>query len=284
VARAEVSRYLTVPIAEVAWWPMAAAHAVALVTAWMLFEGPRRAWQYIPAGAFVGITIAVVVLVPFLADVRNQWLSGWIVVSAPVGLLVLARFPRATCAAVLPVLALFVYWKLDQVERVYWLSYQEGDFVRFRLWEDAVKLTFERPLLGVGPGNYLDYNMRYGQLGVMFSSPHGNYQQIAAEMGFVGLGFLLWLAVRVVALGLRLYRDASDALVRSVAIAATCSLAAQLSAAVLGDFLIPSYHNGGYSSIGATVYAWVMIGVLLVLERIENRTGLSELDGAGAGS
>ena len=257
-----------------AWWPMAAAHGSALVAAWILFEAHRRRWEIPIAVASVAALLTVVVFLPFYADVPNQWLSGWITASVPIGLLVLARFPRATLRLSLPLLAFFIYWEYPQIERVFVLSKREGDFQRLLLWEDALKLTYQRPLFGIGPGNYLDYIMRYGQLGVMLSSPHGNYEQIAAEMGFVGLGFAVWLFARALALGLRLYRAAGDAFVRSVAIAATCSLAGQFTAAFLGDFVVPNYHNGGYTSISATMYAWVMMGVLMTLERIEGGAAL----------
>lgn len=257
------------------WWPMAAAQGTALVAAWILFESHSRRWE-IPLGlAFVGALLTLVVLVPFYGNVSNQWLSGWIAASVPIGLLILARFPRAVLRLSVPFLLFFVYWEYPQIERVFVLSRREGDFQRLLLWQDALRLTFQRPLFGIGPGNYLDYIMRYGQLGAMLSSPHGNYEQIAAEMGFVGLGFAVWLFARALALGLRLFRAASDPFVRSVSIAATCALGGQLSAAFLGDFVVPNYHNGGYASISATMFAWVMMGMLMTLERIEARTALA---------
>lgn len=271
-----------IPWPSAAWWPLAAAHGGALVMAWILFEAHRRRWEIPLAAAFVIAFLTVVVFVPFYADVPNQWLSGWIAASLPVGLLVVARFPRVVLPLGLPLLALFVYLEYPQIQRVFFLSQREGDFMRLRLWEDALKLTYQRPLFGIGPGNYLDYNMRYGQLGLMLSSPHGNYEQIAAEMGFVGLGFAVWLFLRALGLGLRLYRAAGEALTRSLAIAATCSLAGQFCAAFLGDFVVPSYHNGGYTSISATVYAWVMMGVLMSLERLEGDAALPSQTAAQA--
>jgi O-antigen ligase len=171
-----------------------------------------------------------------------------------------------------PLLLGLLVWQLPLVRRVYELSYHEGDFQRLILWRDALELAAQRPFLGIGPGNYLDYTMRYGNLNVWLSSPHGNYQQITAEMGLVGLGFTLWIAVRGLTLGWRLFRRATDPFRRSLAIAATCSLAGPVAAGVLGDFLIPNYHNGGSTNFTATVYSWIILGLLMSLERLERES------------
>jgi O-antigen ligase len=247
---------------------MAAAHALSMALAWILYERGSW-WGRAAAAAFVLGLLAHVVIVPFFANVKAQWLSGWIVVSVPIGLLLLFRFPRTALGLAVPAVAFFLYWKFDLVLRVYDLAEREGDFTRLTLWLDAIDLMARRPLFGVGPGNYLDYNLRYGTIGMSMSSPHGNYQQLAAETGLVGLGFALWLFYRALALGWSLFRRARDPLVRSLAIAAACSLAGQLTAAVVGDFVLPSYHNGGYQLVTSTIYAFVAMGLLISLERLD---------------
>ena len=259
---------LGLPLPVVPWWPMAAAHALSMALAWVLYERGSW-WGRAAAVAFVLGLLTHVVIVPFFADVKAQWLSGWIVVSVPIGLLLLSRFPRTALGIAVPAVAFFFYWKFDLVLRVYDLAEREGDFTRFTLWLDAIDLMARRPLFGVGPGNYLDYNLRYGTIGMSMSSPHGNYQQLAAETGLVGLGFALWLFYRALALGWSLFRRTRDPLVRSLAIAATCSLSAQLTAAVVGDFVLPSYHNGGYQLVTSTIYAFVAMGLLISLERLD---------------
>ncbi len=263
---ASVRLGLALPVAL--WWPMAAAHALSMALAWVLYERGSW-WGRAAAAAFVLGLLTHAVIVPFFANVKAQWLSGWIVVSVPIGLLLLSRFPRTALGIAVPAVAFFFYWKFDLVLRVYDLAEREGDFARFTLWLDAIDLMARRPLFGVGPGNYLEYNLRYSTIGMSMSSPHGNYQQLAAETGLVGLGFALWLFYRALALGWSLFRRACDPLVRSLAIAATCSLAGQLTAAVVGDFVLPSYHNGGYQLVTSTIYAFVAMGLLISLERLD---------------
>lgn len=272
------------------WWPLVASHASSMVLAAVLFE-PQRWATRLAGTVFVGAVVADVILISFFGAVQSQWLSGWVAVGVPPALLVLCRFPRLTLATCVPAAALGLWWNFDLVLRVVELARAEGDFVRLRLWEDAVSMSLQRPMFGIGPGNYLDYIMRYGQLGAIMSSPHGNYQQIAAETGLVGLGFLIWLVYRSLNVGWRIFRRASDPFLRSLGIAISCSLAGQYAAAFMGDFLLPSYHNGGYWTISATVYGFVVIGALMSVERLigERRSRASverpgaarEVDGAG---
>ena len=37
--------------------------------------------------------------------------------------------------------------------------------------------------------------------------------------------------------------------------------------AFLGDYLFPTYHNGGMGSFGATIYTWMFLGVGLAIGR-----------------
>lgn len=257
-----------VPRGVTGWWPLVNAHAITLILAAVLFEPIRRSAML--AGLIVvAISLIEVVLVPFFGTTRTQWLSGWIATGVPVALIILARFPRQALLALAPAMVALLVWQYPRVERVYIIAAREGDLLRLILWEDAVRIASMRPFLGVGPGNYLDYVMRYGNLTIRLSSPHGNYQQIAAEMGVVGLGFALWLFWRALRLGWRLFRATVDPRLRSISIAATCSLAGTLAAAFVGDFAIPNYHNGGYYQITTTIYAWLMIGLLMSLERLE---------------
>jgi O-antigen ligase len=258
------------PLSHVAWWPLVTTHAVAMVLAALFYERDDGR-VVLPGLLFVVVIVDRVILNPFLSHASSQWLSGWIALGTPVALLLLVRFPRTSLGLVLPATVLFLVWNIGMLQHVFEIARREGDFGRLVLWRDAIEVALLRPFLGIGPGNYLDYTMRYGDLGLWLSSPHGNYQQIAAEMGFVGLGFMLWLVIRSFTLGWRLYRG-SDGFRRSIAIAITCSIAGPLMAAIVGDFVIPNYHNGGYINLSASVYAWVMLGVLMSLERLSTES------------
>lgn len=266
------------------WWPMMSAQAISLIAAWLLFEKHERWTDYLAGGLFVAVMLFDVLIFPLVGDVPVQWLSGWIAISTPIALLIVIRFPRQSLRLGIPLAIVAAILLSGKIERAYEMAYREGDFGRLRLWEDALKMVALRPLFGVGPGNYLDYVMRYGDFAWSLSSPHGNYQQIAAEMGVVGLGFTAWLLYRMLALGAQVFRSSRERLVRALAIGAACGIAGQAAAGFVGDFVLPSYHNGGAALIGATIYIWVSAGILICLERIEAEKAATGTGAAGAES
>jgi O-antigen ligase len=80
---------------------------------------------------------------------------------------------------------------------------QEDTFgMRVRLWGTGLRLVEERPLTGVGPGNFMQASSRYasGKLAMMHLNSHNTYVGTAAETGLVGLAlFLLAIASIVTA-------------------------------------------------------------------------------------
>lgn len=255
------------------WWPLIVAHGAALTYALLLFDLRRPWWQQVFGAAFVVCAFYELIADPFLRPGHSQWVSGWLMIGVAVGFITLVRFPRASILAGIPIaiaLGVVVYPKIVQV---YDLAVSEGDFGRLTLWRDALRFALMRPYLGIGPGNYLDYAERYAELEIALGSAHGNYQQLVAEMGLVGLAFVLWVFVRVYAVGARLLRQIDAAAPRAVVVGIMGALAGQLSAAVFGDYLIPAYHNGGHLNLCATIYTWMLIGVLMAIEgRRELRT------------
>jgi O-antigen ligase len=199
---------------------------------------------------------------------QSQWVSGWLMLGIPLFLLPVLCFPRIALAAIVVGGAASAYWVWPLVENAFELARREGDFGRLRIWQDALLMGGLRPFLGVGLGNYIDYAERYAQIDMALASAHGNYQQIVAEMGVTGLGFVVWVLVRAFGIAWRLFRTAADRLYRMVGLAALGGLAGQAAAAVMGDYLLPAYHNGGHSNISATIYTWMLIGVLMATERL----------------
>lgn len=69
---------------------------------------------------------------------------------------------------------------------------------RLRLWETALRMVGDQPLLGVGTGRYAFFFHEYaGELrrgfGPFWGTAHGTYLHVAAEQGLVGLASLLVL-------------------------------------------------------------------------------------------
>jgi len=264
------------------WWPVIVAYAVSLLYAAILYAPGMNPWLKMLGIAVVADGVGQVFVLQLLHPERDQWVSGWVMIVVPLlwitsrrcqlGLSSVARlivrvrdrgrwrWTAVGCgmAALLVSLPL-LYGVLNRARA-------EQDFDRFYIWADAVRVWLVRPVLGVGPGNYVDYAQRYAQGRIVYTSAHGNYQQILAEMGMAGLIALVWLLLRAVTLGVALLRSAEDAFVRSIAAGIVGGLLGQICASVLGDYLIPAYHNGGHTNFCATVYTWMMIGILVAIE------------------
>jgi O-antigen ligase len=248
------------------WYPIIITYAFTCAGAVAICRLPRRMWQWI------GVALALALMLEgparnFLFH-HSQWVSGWIMIGLPLLLLPLLAYPRLALAAIVVGGTVSAYWVWPLVENAFELARREGDFGRLRIWQDALLMGRLRPFLGVGLGNYIDYAERYAQIDIALASAHGNYQQIVAEMGMTGLGFVLWLLIRAFGLAWRLFRTAADPVYRAIGLAVLGGLAGQAAAAVVGDYLLPAYHNGGHANISATIYTWMWIGLLVATERL----------------
>jgi O-antigen ligase len=247
------------------WYPIIITYAFTLVYAVAVCGLPQRTWQWMVAL----LAVALVLEGPAKNFIfhHSQWVSGWMMIGVPFLLLPLVSYPRLALSALVVGGAASAYWVWPLVENAFELARREGDFGRLRIWQDALLMGSLRPFLGVGLGNYIDYAERYAQVDIAFASAHGNYQQIVAEMGITGLGFVLWALMRAFGVAWRLFRSASDPVYRTIGLAVFGGLAGQAVASVVGDYLLPSYHNGGHANISATIYTWMWIGVLMATER-----------------
>jgi hypothetical protein len=253
------------------WYPIPLTHVVTLVFAALLCGLPSRPWQWI-AGVLFTACVLYGPAQSFLLAMHTQWISGWLMLGVPFVVMSVLRFPRAASVALVVTAAAAAYWVWPMVEHTFDVARREGDFIRVRIWQDALLMGMLRPFLGVGLGNYMDYAERYAQIDIALGSAHGNYQQIAAEMGMTGLGFVLWCLSRALGVAWRLFRTAADPLYRTLGLALCGGLAGQMAASVLGDYLLPAYHNAGHTTISSTLYTWMMVGVLMGVERLARET------------
>jgi O-antigen ligase len=248
------------------WWPLIVAHACALIYARLVCDPPLRFTARAVAVGLIVCALAEIVILPFFAPVEPQWISAWLMLVAPLAIITCWYVGWRLVFAAVPAVALLGYACVPFVQNAVTLARAEGDFGRLEIWRDAMTIAAQRPLLGVGPGNYLDYAIVYGHQ-PLFGSAHGNYQQVAAEMGVIGLAAFLWVLACALFVAWRLVKSLRDPFMQALALGAASSLTGQVLAAVLGDYLVPAYHNGGHTTICVTVYSWVLIGCMLALDR-----------------
>lgn len=248
------------------WYKIIICCAFSIVYAVILLGQPSTWWQWLLSL----LAVALVVRMPAASFIfhESQWISGWVMLGIPFFLLPIIRFPRIMVPATIlaAIISCIVLW--PRVEHAFAQARREGDFARLIIWQDALLISGMRPMLGTGPGNYIDYAERYAEVGIALSSAHGNYQQLIAEMGILGLGFVLWLLWRLLATAWHVFRHATDPLARVIGLATIGTIAGQAGASVMGDYLFPSYHNGGHGNISATIYTWIMVGILMSVERM----------------
>lgn len=248
------------------WWPILAFLPASFLCAVALDTTARRLHRAISAGV---VFVAVfVILVKSIA-----WASGWLGLCVSMFAIILIKnkklFVVCLVIAGIAVMAFHPFFK----EKVIVESAKTGDYSRFALMRGAWKYAATFPL-GVGPGNYRSYNsFYYGEKWgtTAYTSAHGTYSQHLAEMGIPGLLLLLAMPVCGACWLLKNYKRMQNGFPRTFVLAAVGQLAGICAAAVAGDYIIPTYHNGGLITFSSTVYSWLIWGIAVALVRIEGR-------------
>ncbi|MFB0527741.1 MAG: O-antigen ligase family protein [bacterium] len=89
------------------------------------------------------------------------------------------RYIFIASAVVVVVLLLLKLRQLQVYNRLLW-------------WWGALKMVYQRPLIGVGLGGFKTAYAKYKLIGLNPSYPYNYFLQLAAETGIVGLGVFLW--------------------------------------------------------------------------------------------
>jgi O-antigen ligase len=141
-------------------------------------------------GGMLALSITVVVCFVIMPK-RPAFLAALLV-----GLLVTARLAGPE------VVARFSTIFVEQEERDYSASSRIG------LWRDCFDAMVKRPVAGLGPGNWRLMASEYGW--TEGKEAHSLWFQTGAELGFVGLGFLLGFYALAAWRGVRLIREGRE--------------------------------------------------------------------------
>ena len=196
------------------------------------------------------------------------WKSGWVPSIAVIGVIIFFWKPRL--GIVLALVSLIFLRNLPaQIISTDEYSYNTRIIAWEIIWQEIIKVN---PLLGLGPANYYFYTPLYPILGysVQFNS-HNNYVDIVAQVGLLGLLCFIWFAVEEGLLGLRLRIKATDGFSKAYVIGVLGGLAGTLVAGMFGDWIIPFVYNVGVRGFRTSVIAWMFLGGLIVIERINSK-------------
>jgi O-antigen ligase len=132
-------------------------------------------------------------------------------------------------------------------------SFDASSEERLEIWEDAVNMFKQNPVLGTGFDTY----QFMGRVGP-YTDTHNYYLKVIAETGVVGLVLYLFLLARLFSVGSTLFRSASDPFWKAFSLG---FLALIVCAAVLNFF----GDRWTYQQVDG--YLWVLLGCAMSGQR-----------------
>jgi len=211
-------------------------------------------------------------LLPFgVVSVNLTWVSGWIATMVGLSTVAILSSRRYFFFFALFALAMVALnWEYFD-ERLIQHSRLTGDFHRFFLMEDSVRIWKEHPWFGVGPGNYYQvYTNYYAPLWnrpIYYTTAHTNYGEVLAETGVFGF-VAFWIFFLFVGWDLfNGWRKEKDPVQKGMLLGIMGSSAGLMVASMAGDYLIPDRANQGLKTFSAAVYFWMMLGAAKAISR-----------------
>jgi putative inorganic carbon (hco3(-)) transporter len=212
-------------------------------------------------------------LLALVSGVRNVWYKALVYVSVLfAGYCVLLCFSRGAYVGILAgliflgivkerkylivVVALLATWQtvVPNAVRERVLMTYDGREVessaneRLELWQDALTIIPQHPILGTGFETY-----RYLGRSADYLDTHNYFVKVTVETGFVGLGFfiyLLWIMMRE---GIRLFRSSEDPFFRSIGLGFAGLMICTVFVNIFGDRWM-------YQQV--TAYMWAILGLV----------------------
>ncbi|MCB0207889.1 MAG: O-antigen ligase family protein [Anaerolineae bacterium] len=211
------------------------------------------------------VLMGIVLLTFYIAYVeREDWKSGWVP-------------PLVSMAAIMGIR----YWQLSLLAAPFALtpisylisktiagdSYSWG--TRVDAWIIVIEITKASPIFGLGFANYNWFTPLFPIRGyaVRFNS-HSQYVDIFAQTGILGFIAFIYLFIVIGWLAWELRNRVPEGFPRAYVYGALGGLVATLVAAALGDWVLPFFYNIGLSGFRASVWSWIFLGGLVVLEQL----------------
>ena len=214
------------------------------------------------------LTMVTVALWTCWAYGRNEWVSGWLPPLVAIAVILWLRSWRLGAACTLLGGLFYLVYGAVVSTQVMTTTQEYSISSRLATFPIMLELIKANPVLGLGPANYYYYTSLYPILGwyVQFNS-HNNYVDIAAQFGLLGLGLFTWMVIELARLGWGLRRYFEDGFRLAYSISALGGMAGMLVSGFLGDWFLPFLYNIGIPGFRASLFAWIFLGGLLVLEQ-----------------
>ena len=239
--------------------------------------GNRHLRVWMSAGLLLIVALAFYVT----AGQGRDWASGWIPPLVAVTVTLLLRFPRTAGLMLVGAGALAAFQFREISDALLTADQQYSLSTRAAALQVLWQIFQANPVTGFGPANYYHYTHVYPILGwyVDFAS-HNNYVDVVLQTGLLGLGALVWFFSALGRWSLRALRMAGGGFEAGYVLGALGGLAGTLTAAALGDWVLPFVYNVGVKGFPSSILAWVFLGglaaVLTVIQRQANASQVSE--------
>jgi len=155
---------------------------------------------------------------------------------------------------------------VEHVQSMYNITSDASNLERINRWQSGIRMFKERPFFGWGPGTYqfvyapfqrskerTIISTNAGDLG----NAHSEYISPLSEQGVLGLVAILIVIFTGIYKGFKVYREASDKRVRTMALTATLSLIAYFIHGFLNNFL---------DTDKLSVLVWSMFAMIMVMD------------------
>ncbi|MCE7985813.1 MAG: hypothetical protein DYG89_31940 [Caldilinea sp. CFX5] len=198
---------------------------------------------------------------------QYDWKSAWLPPLVAIGVIVAARSWRLGLF-----LAVAGYLPAQIISSRAIATDEYSYSTRMDAWVIIVKMLGVNPILGFGPANYYWYTplFRIRGYAVQFNS-HNQYLDILAQIGFLGLGCVLWFFAEAAWLGWRLCSEAPKGFARAYVYATLGGLAGTAASGMLVDWFFPFVYNIGFNGFRSSIFAWLFLGGLVSIEQIVRR-------------
>lgn len=209
--------------------------------------------------------IGIAFLTFYVAYVQQQdWKSGWVPPLVSMAAIIGIRYWRVALIAVPFTVAPLSYFVSQLVASD---SYSWD--TRVDAWNIVVEITKASPIFGLGFANYNWFTPLFPIRGyaVRFNS-HSQYVDVLAQTGIIGFVAFVYFFIVVGWLGWNLRNRVPEGFAKAYVYGALGGLVATLVSAALGDWVLPFFYNVGLSGFRASVWSWIFLGGLVVLEQL----------------
>lgn len=209
---------------------------------------------------------------------QNIWFSGWVPPLVAVTVITLFRAPKVFFPAVVVSGALVVRnWAV--VHHALWdAKVKGGDLSRLGIWNQALSLFHQNPVLGTGPAGYAAYDQSI-YFGSQYSmSTHSNYMDVLIETGVIGAFIFGWFLVALLMSAWQARYKWRKGFVGGFSQGAFGAFFGLLIAMSLGDWFIPFVYNQTIAGYRYTAHSWIFLGFLAAIATLNPPTVVDNAD------